>query len=137
MSDAGLIIYKSPTVSEVNSIGLLVEADGTLVWVGTTGGLLAVIDDKDNELWTASDVSGNPIGFINADWLVQFGNPFNRPFELVYNNTTGKTDWFFNAVRYNMLQLVDFADDTAAVVGGLATGDLYRTTSTKAIAVKD
>ena len=137
VSDAGLIIYKSPTVSEVNSIGLLVEADGTLVWVGTTGGLLAVIDDKDNELWTASDVSGNPIGFINADWLVQFGNPFNRPFELVYNNTTGKTDWFFNAVRYNMLQLVDFADDTAAVVGGLATGDLYRTTSTKAIAVKD
>lgn len=137
VSDAELIIYKAPTVSEADSIGLLVEADGTLVWTGLTGGLLAVIDDKDNELWTASDVSGNPIGFINADWLVQFGNPFNRPFQLVYNNTTGDTDWFFNAVRYNMLQLVDFADDTSAGVGGLATGDLYRTTSTKAIAVKD
>jgi len=127
---------------DADAIKLVSEYDATnsyglLTFDGLTGGLLTLVDDKDNELFTASDVSGNPIMYCDADWLVEFGNPFNRPFSMVYDSGTGDTDMFLNAIRYNVLQLVDYADDTAAGVGGLVTGDLYRTTATKAIAVKD
>ena len=67
---------------------------GRVTFEGTTGSLLTVIDDKDNELWTASDVSGNPIGYIDADWNVRFGNPFNRPLEMTYDSGTGANDIF-------------------------------------------
>jgi len=135
--DTETFIFAGGTPSDNDSIRLITEADGTLVFDGLTGGLFSIIDDKDNELWTASDVSGNPVGYIDADWLVQFGNPFNRPFKMSYNNATGDTHKTENAQRYTILNLVDYADDTAAGAGGLVTGDLYRTTATKSIAVKD
>lgn len=140
ISDAVNHVYRKTGTSDADSLKLvaeLISGVGHLTFDGLTGGLLTIIDDKDNELFTASDVSGNPLLYADADWLIEFGNPFSRPFKLVYNSTTGTTANFFNSVRYNMLQLVDYADDTAAGVGGLVTGDLYRVTSTKAIAVKD
>ncbi len=100
----------------------LLSGVGRLTWEGTTGGLFTIIDDKDNELWTASDVSGNPIGYIDADWNVKLGNPFNRPFEIRHDSTTG--------IDYTKFVLPDYANDAAADAdAALLSGESYTTSA--------
>ena len=118
----------------------IVQSLGSITFDGTAGGLFSITDDKSGQLFGVADVSGNDIMYADADWLIKLGNPFQTggvPLELDYNSTTGNTQMNLNSNTYNIGNLVDYADDTAAGVGGLVTGDLYRVTATKAIAVKD
>ena len=104
---------------------------GRITFEATTGSLLTVIDDKDNELWTASDVSGNPIGYIDADWNVRFGNPFNRPLELTYDSGTGANDIFVklgitgaNPTAGDVLKAVDSTGKLEwGTAGGVSDGN--------------
>jgi len=100
----------------------LLSGIGRLTWEGTTGGLFSIIDDKDNELWTVSDISGNPIGYIDADWNVRLGNPFNRPFSIRYDSATG--------VSYTKQNFPDYANDAAADADpALLSGESYTTSA--------
>ena len=95
---------------------------GRITYEGTTGALLSIIDDKDNELWTASDISGNPVGYIDADWNVRLGNPFNRPFSIRYNSVNG--------VSYTKFNFPDYANDAAADADvDLLSGESYTTSA--------
>jgi len=135
----GDLKYMSTAALEADVIKI-VQSLGSITFDGTTGGLFSITDDKSGQLFGVADVSGNDIMYADADWLIQMGNPFQTggvPLELDYNSTTGDTQMNLNSNTYNIGNLVDYADDTAAGVGGLVTGDLYRVTATKAIAVKD
>ena len=110
--EASLLKIKQETINSIDRI----------TWKGTTGSLFSIIDDKDNELWTASDISGNPIGYIDADWNVRFGNPFNRPFSIRHNSTTG--------IDYTKFVLPDYANDAAADADtALLSGESYTTSA--------
>jgi hypothetical protein len=137
--NSGNIGFAETAVALADSIKL-VQSLGVITFDGTAGGLFAITDDKDNQLFGVADVSGNDIMYADADWLIKMGNPFQTggvPLELNYNDSTGDTQMNMNSNTYNIGNLVDYADDTAAGVGGLVTGDLYRVTASKAIAVKD
>jgi hypothetical protein len=110
--EASLLKIKQETINSIDRI----------TWKGTTGSLFSIIDDKDNELWTASDISGNPIGYIDADWNVRFGNPFNRPFSIRHDSTTG--------IDYTKFVLPDYANDSAADADtALLSGESYTTSA--------
>lgn len=85
------------------------------------GGDLFSVDTDENVLWTSSDISGNAIGQIDSDWLVKFGNPVNRPFEISYNSTTGKS--------YHKLVVENYANDASANSDAdLPSGGVYTVT---------
>jgi len=121
----GLTTYLATGSTEAEALKLkqeLLSGIGRLTWTGTTGSLFSIIDDKDNELWTASDISGNPVGYIDADWHVRFGNPFNRPFSIRHDSTTG--------IDYTKFVLPDYANDAAADADtALLSGESYTTSA--------
>ena len=91
-----------------------------ITWEGSAGALFSLIDDKSGNLWTVSDASGNPIGIIDAGWNVKLGNPFNRPFSIRHNNTTG--------IDYTKFVFPDYANDAAADAdANLLSGEAYTT----------
>jgi len=97
------LVYEATAVALADAIKL-VQSTGAITWDGTTGGLFAITDDKDGQLFGVADVSGNDIMYADADWLIQLGNPFDVPFEIVYNDTTGVTETFVNSstgIGYN------------------------------------
>ena len=129
-------IFSGTAATEVDSIQIL-QLLGEIIFKGTTGGLLSIIDDKDGQLWGAADVSGNPWGYIDADGLIQFGNPFNtggKPLELIYDAATGKTDIILNSESINLKTsklittgLIEADDDVDAAAQGVLVGEFYIT----------
>jgi hypothetical protein len=62
-----------------SSISLVTEDSGSIVFEGNTGGLFSIEDSKDGVLSATSDVSGNPILLVDANWNVYAGSPFTEP----------------------------------------------------------
>ena len=96
---------ESDTIKIVQSTGTTGTTGGIITFDGQTGGLFAITDDKDGQLFGVADVSGNDIMYADADWLIKMGNPFQlsgSPFELKYDNVLGNTTLSTNAINVNL-----------------------------------
>ena len=96
---------ESDTIKIVQSTGTTGTTGGIITFDGQTGGLFAITDDKDGQLFGVADVSGNDIMYADADWLIKMGNPFQlsgSPFELKYDNVSGNTTLSTNAINVNL-----------------------------------
>jgi hypothetical protein len=96
---------ESDTIKIVQSTGTTGTTGGIITFDGQTGGLFAITDDKDGQLFGVADVSGNDIMYADADWLIKMGNPFQlsgSPFELKYDNVSGNTTLSTNTINVNL-----------------------------------
>ena len=96
---------ESDTIKIVQSTGTTGTTGGIITFDGQTGGLFAITDDKDGQLFGVADVSGNDIMYADADWLIKMGNPFQlsgSPFELKYDDVSGNTTLSTNAINVNL-----------------------------------
>ena len=106
-------------------------AASNITFDGTTGGLFAITDDKDGQLFGVADVSGNDIMYADADWLIRMGNPFQTggvPLELSYNDITGDTTLKTKTIDVNLNSYIVTSTGVTANID--VTKSIIKVTST-------